>query len=197
MAAASAGIASADFANPSFEDPITFNGPPFVGSWEGFSGNFGGGAASATQGPVMPRTGANAVELAINTASGFAGVFQDIDGLVAGQEVTFSGWNKLGSGLIGPEVRIEWRDASPGTTEVTRTPNLVPVLTGEYTEFSLTTTVPAGATAARAVYAGQTFGAGLSGGSIFIDDFSFSVVPEPTTALLAGVALAAAAARRR
>ncbi len=29
-------MAQNQFGNPGFEDPITFDGPPFIGSWEGF-----------------------------------------------------------------------------------------------------------------------------------------------------------------
>ena len=35
--------------NPGFEDPITQDGPPFVGSWEGFNGSAG---ASASNGNI-------------------------------------------------------------------------------------------------------------------------------------------------
>lgn len=199
VALSACGVAKADFTDPSFESPLTYDGPPFIGSWEGFSGNFGGGAASATQVQAMPRTGTGSVELIITTAAGFAGVFQDISGLTAGQEVTYTGWQKLGdtASLIGPEVRIEWRTADNNAPEVSRTDNLVLPLTTEYTPFSLTAVVPAGATVARAVYAGQTFGGGLTGGTIFIEDFGFTVVPEPSAALLAGVALLGAAWRCR
>src|SRR5687768_3955834 len=82
------------FANPSFEDPITSDGPPFVGSWEGFSGNFGGGSSSASNSSAMPRTGAGHVDLTITSQSGFAGVFQDVPNLVPGSSWTFSGWHK-------------------------------------------------------------------------------------------------------
>lgn len=199
VALSACGVAKASFTDPSFEAPLTYDGAPFVGSWEGFSGNFGGGLASSTQVAAMPRTGAGSVELTITSAAGFAGLFQDIAGLTPGQEVTYTGWQKLGNtaSLIGPEVRIEWRTADNSAPEVSRTPNLVLPLTTEYSQFSLTAVVPAGATVARAVYAAQTFGGGLTGGTIFIDDFGFTTVPEPSAVLLAGVALLGAAFRRR
>jgi PEP-CTERM motif len=188
------------FADPSFEDPanITTNGPPFVGSWEAFSGNFGGGSSSSVHSTTMPRTGTGHVDLTITSASGFAGVFQDIPNLVAGSDYTFSGWHKIGSDPFsgGAEVRIEWRN-SMTDTEISRTPNSTPVPTGDYSPFALTATVPAGADTARAVYAFQTFGVGATGGTVFIDDFSF-VVPEPTAfVLLALGCVGFVGARRR
>jgi hypothetical protein len=75
-------------ANPGFEDPITTDGPPFVGSWEGFNG--GPGSSAANSG-LMARTGAMHLELSIsNTDNTFAGVFQDVEGLTPGQPVTFT-----------------------------------------------------------------------------------------------------------
>ena len=60
-------------------------------------------------------------------------------------------------------------------------------MTSDYTEFSLTAPVPAGADTARVVYAIQTFGGGpTNNGTIFLDDASLTVIPEPSTlALLA------------
>lgn len=191
-------VVANQFADPGFEDPITSDGPPFVGSWEGFSGNFGGGSSSAANSTAMPRSGAGHVDLTITSQSGFAGVFQDVPNLVPGSTWTFSGWHKAASdpfNLIS-EVRIEWRD-SVGDTEITRTPNSVPVAGSDYTEFSLTAVVPVGADTARAVYAIQTFDTvPPGGGTLFIDDFSF--VPEPSAVTLLGVGgLALAGMRRR
>ena len=74
----SGSIASAQnlLVNPGFEEPITFNGPPFVGFWEGFSG--GGPNASASNSTASPRTGTMNLDLTIdNQDNSFAGVFQD------------------------------------------------------------------------------------------------------------------------
>jgi len=190
--------AANQFANPGFEDPITYDGAPFVGSWEGFSGNFGGGSSSAANSTAMPRSGAGHVDLTITSQSGFAGVFQDVPNLVPGSTWTFSGWHKAASdpfNLIS-EVRIEWRN-SVTDMEVSRTPNSLPVAGSDYTEFSLTAAVPLGADTARAVYAIQTFDTTPpGGGTVFIDDFSF--VPEPSAVMLLGVGcLGLAGVRRR
>lgn len=170
--------------NPGFEDPVTADGPPFVGFWEAFNG---GGAASFNS-TVMPLSGLQHLELQINnTPNTFAGAFQDIPGLIAGQELTWSGWTKdVGADGGGAEVRIEWRD-SVGNIEVSRTPNFVPVLTpGEYTLWSLTDTVPAGADTARVVYAIQSFGAGPNQNH-YVDDTSVTVIPEPASLALLGL----------
>jgi hypothetical protein len=95
-------------------------------------------------------------------------------------------------------VRIEWRN-SVTNLEVSRTPNSTPVPTaGAYTPFTLTSTVPAGADTARAVYAIQSFSTNpLGSGAVLIDDFTF-FVPEPTgLALLSFGALTIVARTRR
>lgn len=188
-----------EFADPSFESPITFDGPPFVGSWEGFSGNFGSGSSSTANSAVSPHTGAGHVDLTITSASGFAGVFQDIPNLIPGTPVVFSGWHS-GNGTPAnytSEVRIEWRN-SVSNTEISRTPNLLPVSLSAYTQFVLPWTVPVGADTARAVYALATFGTPPQlGGTVFIDDFSFIAIPEPSTMTLIGMSLVGLAGMRR
>lgn len=180
-------------ANPGFEDPVTMDGPPFVGSWEAFTA----GAPLAQNSSIMPLSGAQHLELFIdNLGNQFAGAFQDVPNLIPGQEVTFSGWHKLASGASGgTEIRIEWRD-SVSNTEITRTSNLVPTTTGDYTEFSLSSVVPAGADTARAVYAIQSFG-GVLTQQVFLDDMSFTAVPEPASFALLGLAMVSLVGTRR
>jgi hypothetical protein len=179
-------------ANAGFENPVTTDGYPFVGSWEAFNG---GAGSSSNNSATTPRSGAMDLGVSIlNTDNTFAGAFQDVPNLVAGQQVTFSGFHMTSSNPLDltTEVRIEWRtntnnDAT--STEVSRTANLNPVAGfGQYTPFSLIATVPAGATAARAVYAIQTFSGGpTNNGIVFVDDTSFDVVPEPATMGLLGL----------
>src|SRR5262245_49532437 len=78
-------------ANPGFEDFITMDGPPFVGSWEAFNG---GAGAFASNSSFSPRSGAQHAILFINNVDNtFAGIFQDV--LVSpGQPVEFSIWHK-------------------------------------------------------------------------------------------------------
>ncbi len=158
--------------NPGFEDPITYDGPPFVGSWEGFTG----GGASASNASVMPNTGAQHLLLQINnTPATFTGAFQDASGLTAGDDVVFRGWHMTASDQAGPvvEIRIEWRD-SVADIEIGRTANFSPVLTGAYQEFEIMSTVPIGADSARLVYAVQSFTATPTGDIIvYVDDMSF------------------------
>ena len=190
-------------ANPSFEDPITFDGEPFVGFWEGFSG--GGPNASASNSTVSPRTGTMNLDLTINNQdASFAGVFQEVPGLTAGLEATWSGFHRTPTSPtvfgLGLEYRIEWRN-SVTNTEVSRTPNsTTPVPTDAYAPFSLTAIVPAGADTARVVYAIQTFGGEptpTNTGTVFVDDVSFTVVPEPSALALAGLGALGMLRRRR
>ena len=172
---------AAQIVNGGFEAPVTSDGPPFVGFWEAFNGGPGSSAANST---LFPRTGLQSLNVSIvNTDNTFAGVFQDIPSITAGMGYTLSGWHLSNSSPLDMdvEVRIEWRN-SAGNNEVGRTPNLLPIATSSYTPFSLTATAPAGADLARLVYAGQTFTGGAgNNGSVFVDDVSFTVVPEPST----------------
>ena len=183
------------FSNPGFEDPITFDGPPFVGSWEGFSS---GGPAASGNSTITPRTGLQDMRLAIlNQSNAFAGAFQDVANLTAGSPVTFSGWNMTTSNPfdVVVEVRIEWRN-SVSNTEITRTPNMTPALTGAYTLFALNSVVPAGADTARCVYAIQTFTDNAThNGVVFVDDASF--IPAPTTFAMAMCGMGMLGRRRR
>lgn len=174
-----------------FEDASKFtqDGAPFVGFWEAFNG---GAGSTATRVTTNPRTGAaNANFNITSTDNTFAGAFQDVTGLTAGQSVTYSGWQRaIGTFDIGAEYRIEWRN-NAGNTEISRN-NTVTTPTATYSQFSFTGTVPAGADTARVVYAIQSFGAGgTNNGTVSLDDVSLSVVPEPACAVLAGFGLLA------
>jgi hypothetical protein len=184
-------------ANPGFEDPITSDGPPFVGFWEGFQG----GGAVASRDTVMPRNGEGHLSLIIDNANNtFAGAFQDVEGLLPGQLMDFSLWHKtttLPYNLVS-EVRIEWRN-SGSNSEISRTANFLPIPTLDYAPFSLVAAVPAGADTARVVYAIQSFTNNNlpDVGTVYVDDVSLTVIPEPATIGLLGLGLVAFAASRR
>ncbi len=184
--------------DPGFEGTITTDGPPFVGSWEGFNA---GGTSSADFTTTMPRNGAQSLELNISgDANLFAGAFQDAKfGFgAAGSMAWFSGWHKLVGDAGGSEIRIEWRD-SVANTEISRTPNLTtsPIGAG-YEEFVVSAPVPAGANSARVVYAIQSFGGALFQ-QVFVDDVNFNVagIPEPASFALLGLASLALVGMRR
>ena len=197
-AAASQAAAQNLLTDGGFEDATKFtsDGAPFVGFWEAFNG---GPGASSVRDNLMPRSGAANAHVAINNVNNtFAGLFQDVPGLIPGQSVAYSGWNKGTPLPFGPgvEYRIEWRN-SVSNTEISRTSNLDPGVTADYTKFSRTEVVPAGVDTARAVYAIQTFGGTTDTGDIFLDDFSVRVVPEPASLALLGLAGAALVGMRR
>jgi hypothetical protein len=186
--------------DPSFEGTITYDGPPFIGFWEGFSSS-PGVTSGAGFGTGAARTGSQQTTLFIDNASNqFAGVFQDV--LVsAGTPVTFAIWHEdvLGSNGQGIEMRMEYRN-SASNVEISRTVNATPVSLGaDYEKFSITGIVPTAADTVRAVYAIQSFG-GVKSQRIYLDDASLTkVVPEPTSLylLVIGIAGLAAAANRR
>ena len=183
--------------NPGFEQPITFDGPPFIGSWEGFQGGDAPVTAVTSNSTANPRSGAQHASLVIGgSVNNFAGVFQDVT-VAAGQGVTVSGWQMTPSTFdVVNEVRIEWRN-SVSNTEISRTANQNPAVTGQYSQFSYTFTAPAGADTARFVYAIQSFGGGASHqGTLYLDDMSL-VVPEPTSLAMLGLGGLALVRRRR
>ncbi|MEO0715613.1 MAG: hypothetical protein AAFY58_01335 [Planctomycetota bacterium] len=184
------------FVNAGFEDPITADGPPFVGSWEAFSG---GGSAAAFNGTASPLSGAQHAEIQIlGDDNNFAGMFQDVV-VTAGTEYTFSGFHATPSNPfdVGVEYRIEWRD-SVNDVEVGRTANTTIAPSGStYEMFSASGIAPAGADLARVVYAIQTFGGDgpSNSGVIYLDDVSF--IPAPgSLAILAGAGLGLTRRRR-
>ena len=182
------------FANPGFEEPITSDGPPFIGFWEGFSG---GAGASAANSSVNPRSGAMHLDLTINNVdNSFAGVFQDVV-VTPGQTAVFEGWHLTTAPPLGlvNELRIEWRN-SVSNTEIGRTANFSPVPTATYSPFSISGVVPAGADLGRVVYAIQTFTGTSNTGTVFVDDVSLTV-PEPTALSMLGLGAVAILRRRR
>jgi hypothetical protein len=175
--------------NAGFEDPVESIGGagPFT-NWEAFSldGDQTGGGDIANNSTAMPRTGTQSLELAfLGVANSFAGVFQDVS-VAPGEMVNFSGWHKSLGDAGGIEIRFEWRD-SVANTEISRDNAPAPMPGTDYEMFSFDGVVPAGVDTARVVYNIQSFGAGPNQ-QVFLDDVSFSAVPEPATLSLMGTA---------
>jgi hypothetical protein len=128
-------------------------------------------------------------------ANQFAGVFQNLNRPVtAGATVTFTGWHKaVGADLSTHELKLEWQ-GSPNPPQ-----NRVDVFNigSDYTQFTHIGVAPAGTTGLVATYAISTFGAGQGDTTVYIDDFSLTIVPEPATVGMAGVSLAGLAFIRR
>ena len=185
------------FVDGGFEtNPITFDGPPFIATFEGFSS---GAAASLVEiSADSPRSGSLSLDISIaGDVDSFAGVFQDIS--VAGLEgtpVLYSGYHQLVGDAGGSEYRIEWRNEATNT-EISRTQLTAgPSDGGGYELFTLNDSVPVGADIARVVYNIQTFGPGANQ-NVFVDDVTFDVVPEPSGVALLGVSALGLIARRR
>jgi hypothetical protein len=190
VACASQALAVNSLGNASFETPIldvTQPGGgsfPFLGDWSAFApanAGFGNNAA-------MPRTGVLSGELWLTTGNNFSVIWQDVP-VVPGDIWTYAGYHMTPSSPFdaGIEWRIEWKRADE--SEVSRTENFTAALTGAYTQFSSTVTVPAQAVYGRAVYAIQSFSTNpLGNGIVWVDDFSFVQVPEPASLMLAGLA---------
>lgn len=199
MAVVVASQASANvLKNPGFEDPTVDTGSA-MGNWF----RFGSGAQGvALQNSAMPHSGAQNVEILTIAASQFAGVFQDIESptspgtllpISPGQSVTFSGWHKAVGDFLGTrEVKFEWQGVSVPQTRIDAL-SIGP----DYEQFSETAIAPTGTTGLRVTYVISTFGPGQGDADVFIDDFSVTVVPEPSTIGLAGVGLLALARMRR
>jgi hypothetical protein len=84
--------------------------------------------------------------------------------------------------LAGPftrELKLEWH-GNPQT----RVDEILVPTTGNYEEFCLTAIAPAGTTGVTATYALSTFGAGQTGGAVFLDDMTVCIIPEPASAML-------------
>lgn len=190
-AAAPAANAAGTIVGGDFEGVTLVDDGSGVGKFGPFTGN---AASTYSVSTTNPHTGAEAMDLDIGgVANSFVGVFQDVT--IAPLETInyslFHAANVAAAGAI--EIRIEWRD-SVNNVEISRTGNSTPSPGTSYELFSLVETAPAGADTARVVYALQSFG-GNTTIAANVDDIT--VIPEPTSSLLAGLSALGLMIRRR
>jgi len=162
--------------NLSFEDPI---GAPADGAsdqWNPFNND---GTTFAGVDTVDPLTGSfHGVASIDGDNDSFAGLQYQVDGIVPGEDYTFSFSARsqgVNLGGIDAEFRIEFLDSSGTLVEPFLTGNVDIEPTNTYTPFSQTRTAPVGTASLRVVIAVQSFGDGLdasNSGGIFVDDAS-------------------------
>jgi hypothetical protein len=183
--------------NPSFEDPTVD-----MGSANDVWFRFGAGPdGTSVESTVEPRTGARHIAITLGGTSvpgnQFAGVFQNLNQTInPGQLVTFSGWAKNASASpfnATQEIKLEWQ-GSPNPPQ-----NRVDVLTlgNSYSQFTHSGVAPAGTTGLVVTYAVSSFGAGQGTASVYLDDISVTVIPEPATVGLLATGLIGIAGLRR
>ena len=177
-------------ANPGFELPTSTT--TSMGNWFRFGS---GGSGVSSDSTVMPRTGTGHIDLVTIGANQFAGVFQTLPVSVSpGAAVTFTGWHKaVGPDLATHEIKLEWQ-GSPNPPQ-----NRVDVLniSDVYTMFTHTGVAPPGTTGLVVTYAISTFGPGQGDAQTYLDDITVTKIPEPASAGLAGLGLAALSLFRR
>lgn len=197
---ASQAVAQNLLKNPGFEDPTVDTGSS-LGKWFRFGSGANGTSSEST---TSPHSGARDISLTTIGSNQFAGAFQLLENPLSpgtalpigpGAKLTFTGWHKsVGVSNQTSEIKIEWTGAAQNRVDVL---NVGP----DYTQFTHTGVAPAGTTGATITYAISSFGAGQNANvQVLIDDFSVTVVPEPATAGMIGLAslgLVSLARRRR
>jgi hypothetical protein len=189
--------------NEGFESSIAAGGGPGSnpGQWVAFFGGTAGvtldafSDSSPVGGPA--RSGNAALRLSHITTSGlgygaFAGVAQRVDGVIPGEQYTFTIWVRDDTVALngGVELRIEWVDQNGnfvGNPQQNTQEISAQLMTGQYKEFAVTDMAPAGAAALNAVIAIQSFtNDGVNPASIVLalDDTSLTSDAQPSTGLV-------------
>jgi len=136
----------------------------------------------------------------------FAGFVQQIDNVTVGANYNFEFYARSQSptlGGINAEFRLEYLDAAGNFIggQFDNNVDISSSLTDSYQLFSQNSVAPVGATTLSAVVAVQSFGTGDGSndntGALDVDNFSVSIVPEPTSLGLLGLAAAGLVVRRR
>lgn len=136
----------------------------------------------------------------------FAGFVQQINNITVGANYNFDFYARSQTptlGGINAEFRTEYLDAAGNFIggQFINNVDISSSLTDTYQLFSQNTVAPVGATTLSAVVVVQSFGVGDGSndnvGAIDVDNFSVSIVPEPTSLGLLGLAAAGLVVRRR
>ncbi len=205
LAASFAGVSKANLlVDGGFESPLTFDGPPYVGSWEGFYSAVG--FADAAIDIAMPYTGAQALQLTSSDDNHFAGVFQDVV-VTTGTVLDLTGVHLSTLDSYGVEIRFEYRD-SVADVFISGTTNYSPTPGNAYEAFAISDalsplqrTVPVGADLVRVIYAIQSFGSATDQ-NVLVDELDLfdagdrTEMPEPAIVMLLIVGVIAAVARQ-
>lgn len=136
----------------------------------------------------------------------FAGFAQQIDNITVGANYNFEFYGRSQNptlGGINAEFRIEYLDSADNFIggQFVNNVDISSSLTDSYQLFSQNSVAPVGATRLTAVVAVQSIGTGDGSndntGAIDVDNFSVTIVPEPTSLGLLGLAVTGLVIRRR
>ena len=158
-----------------------------VGEWFTFNST----GASAVRTGQNPETGDFHMGFGVFGADASSGIFQDVD-ILGGEILNFSGAH---FGFFETEVEVRLEYFNGDGLEIGRSENFKPDVPSAYRRFSYDFDVSEDARRVRAVYAIQNFDT-RGNGYTSLDNVRLSVVPEPSSVTLLGIAFLSLVGRR-